>query len=82
MPPKKVKVVDVTDNDNNIDDNDNDNDNNDDNAVNQPEIIEANTEEVDIATPNIDTIPEQAESETTEEVEAKSTVEEKKRMRG
>ena len=59
MPPKKVKVVDVTN-----DDNDNDNDaNHDENTVEeQPEVIEANTEEL-----SIDTIPEQPESESTEE---------------
>ena len=72
MPPKKVKVVDVT-----INDNDNDNDAyNDDNTVDQPEVIEANTEELAIATPTIDTIPEQTESESTEEVEVKSIVNE------
>jgi len=59
MPPTKIKVVDVT-----KDGNDNDNDaNHDENTVEeQPEVIEANTE--DLA---IDTIPEQAENESTEE---------------
>ena len=70
MPPKKVKVVDVITNDN---DNDNDVDNDENTVEDQPEVIEANTEELAIATPTIDTIPEQQESESTEE-EAQSTV--------
>ena len=76
MPPKKVKVVDVTDDDN---DNNTDADNDENTVEDQPEVIEANTEEL-----AIDTIPEQPESENIEE-EAQSTVneppEEKKDVR-